>query len=100
MIFLLSTPGALPLTLISPDVGCNRPFNNLINVVFPEPLGPKSPMIFPLPIVKLIPVKASFFPYRFSKSVNSIKFKSFILPLPFRSMRLHLPYCIQVPLNP
>ena len=100
MIFLLSTPGALPFTLISPDVGCNNPFNNLISVVFPDPFGPRSPMIFPRPIVKFTPFRASFFPYLFSKLVNSIKFKSFILPLPFRSMQLHLPYCIQVPLNP
>lgn len=38
-------PGLLPRTIIFPESTCNLPTMHLSNVVFPHPLGPRSPYL-------------------------------------------------------
>ena len=60
IIFFEFTPGFSPFIKTSPHVGTNKSLINFINVVFPLPFLPKSPIIFPLGITKSTFCKAIF----------------------------------------
>src|SRR5205823_10119826 len=53
-----------PRKRIVPDVGLSRPVMQLTNVVFPAPLGPRTPRISPLRIVRSTPATAARPPKR------------------------------------
>src|SRR6266567_4916951 len=53
-----------PRKRIVPDVALSRPVMQLTNVVFPAPLGPRTPRISPLRIVKSTPATAARPPKR------------------------------------
>jgi hypothetical protein len=63
--FLVATPISLSRTLMSPESNVKSPAISLMSVVFPEPLGPRSPTIFPCGISKETPRKAGTLPYDF-----------------------------------
>ena len=44
---MVSIPGVIPFIKTLPLVGAKRSLINFISVVFPLPLGPKRPIIFP-----------------------------------------------------
>ena len=55
----------MPLIKILPAVGVRRPLIILIRVVLPLPLGPSSPMILPLGMVRFKLLTARVLPYTF-----------------------------------
>ena len=60
--FFDSTPGFLPFINRYPEEGFSKSFASFIRVVFPLPLGPRSPIIFPLPRERLMLLRAFSYP--------------------------------------
>ena len=61
-----------PTTWPSPLVGCDKPANMRMAVVFPAPLAPKNPKISPRRTLKLMPSTAWKPPKLFTKFFTSI----------------------------
>ena len=69
-----SFPICLPFTSTLPLVGCKNPQMHLNMTVFPEPLLPTTPWIFPASKLRLIPFSTVSCPNTFTRSCTSIAF--------------------------